>query len=149
MYCAADIMSVEPITLRPTDSLKTAKEVMHAKRIRHLPVISAMGILVGLLSQRNLLQATVSFFADIPESERDQIETAICVSEIMSTNVLSVPPDMPLEKAGAMLLERKFGCLPVLENGKLLGILTESDFVKLSLTLLAQPLDKDKQGVTP
>ncbi|MDL2267483.1 CBS domain-containing protein, partial [Desulfovibrio sp. OttesenSCG-928-G15] len=86
MFCVADIMSINPITLRPNDSLKTAKEMMHNERIRHLPVITSKGEMVGILSQRNLLQATVSFFADIPDSERDQIETAISVSEVMVTD---------------------------------------------------------------
>lgn len=149
MLRVADVMSVNLITLCPTDSLKTAKEIMHKARIRHLPIVSPQGSFVGILSQRNLLKATVSHFADVQDAVREQIEAGIPVSEIMSADVLSIPPDMPLTQAGSLLLTHKIGCLPVLDCGQLRGILTESDFVKLSLTLLERIYPEEGQGDTP
>ena len=136
MLLVADVMTVKLITLSPSDSLKTAREIMHKARIRHLPVLSPHGGFIGLLSQRDLLKATVSHFADVQPDVREQIEAGIPVSEVMATDVLTVAPDLPLHMAGDLLLAHKIGCLPVLANGQLRGILTESDFVKLCLTFL-------------
>ena len=138
MLLVSDVMSTRLITLTPSDTLKTAREIMQKARIRHLPIMSSNGIFVGLVSQRDLLKATISFFADVQTDVREQIEAAIPVSEVMAAEVLTVPPDMPLIKAGELLLAHKFGCLPVLERGQLRGILTESDFVKLALALMEQ-----------
>lgn len=136
MLRAGDVMTRKLITLSPSDSLKTAREIMQKARIRHLPIIAPQGSFVGLLSQRDLLKATVSHFADVSTEVREQIEAGIPVSEVMAVDVLTIPPDMPLTQAGELLLAHKFGCLPVLDRGNLLGILTESDLVKLCLTFL-------------
>ncbi len=141
MIRVQDIMTSRLITLSPSDSLKTAREIMHKSRIRHLPVVSSRGGFVGLLSQRDILRASVSLFADMQLEERDQIEDGIPISEVMATEVLTIPPEMPLAQAAELLLAHKFGCLPVLEHGHLRGILTEADFVKLCLAFL----EKDQQ----
>lgn len=138
MLLVSDVMTTKLLTLTTFDSLKTAREIMQKARIRHLPILSQQGGFVGLLSQRDLLKATVSHFADVEPDVREQIEAGIPVSEVMETEVLTVPPDMPLSQAGELLLAHKFGCLPVLERGQLSGILTESDFVKLCLALMAK-----------
>jgi CBS domain-containing membrane protein len=143
MLLVSDVMSVGLITLNPTDTLKTAREIMRRARIRHLPVLSLAGMFVGLLTQRDLLKASVSFFADVPNDELDSIEMGIPVSEIMETQVLMATPDMPLVEAGELMLTHKFGCLPVVEGGVLKGILTESDFVKLCIALLGPNTDTD------
>jgi CBS domain-containing membrane protein len=135
MLFVADVMSAELITISPVDTMKTAREIMHRARIRHLPVVSE-GNLVGLLAQRDLLKATVSHLEKADRHERAKIETGVPVAEIMEKHVLTVPPGMPLIQAGEIMLSHKFGCLPVVDQGKLKGILTESDFVKLSLALL-------------
>lgn len=147
MLFVADVMTTKLITLSPSDSLKTAREIMQKARIRHLPILSPHGGFVGLLSQRDLLKASVSHFADMQGDVRDQIESGIPVSEVMVAEALTVPPDMPVAQAGELLIAHKFGCLPVLECGQLRGILTESDFVKLCLVLLergsSDPADGD------
>ena len=143
MLLVSDVMTTKLITLNTHDTLKTAKEIMRKARIRHLPIISRSGGFVGILSQRDLLRATVSHFAEVDSDVREQIEVGIPVSEVMEVEVLTVPPDMPLAQAGELLLAHKFGCLPVLERGELRGILTESDFVRLSLALLEQAEDDE------
>lgn len=136
MILVRDVMTEKLITLRPSDSLKTAREIMQRARIRHLPILAPHGGFVGLLSQRDVLKATVSHFADVQADVREQIEAGIPVSEVMATDMLTIPPDMPLSQAGELLLTHKIGCLPVLERGQLCGILTESDFVKICLSFL-------------
>jgi CBS domain-containing membrane protein len=135
MIIVADVMSVKLVALSPTDTMKTARELMHRERIRHLPVVSE-GRLVGLLTQRDLLKATVSHLVEMDLEERNQIETGVPVLEIMEKHVFTIPPSMPLSRAGEIMLSHKFGCLPVVERGELKGILTESDFVKICLALL-------------
>lgn len=138
MLTVADVMTTELFTLSPDDSLKTARDLMRAARIRHLPIVTPDGKFVGLLTQRDLLKASVSYFADIQAELRDEIEAGIPVQEVMATEVLTVPPHLAITQAGELLLAHKFGSLPVLENEKLLGILTEADFVKLCMALLEQ-----------
>lgn len=143
MLLVADVMTTNLLTLTTSDSLKTAREIMQKARIRHLPILSRAGNFVGLLSQRDLLRATVSHLADVDPNDREQLESGIPVSEVMEAEVLTVPPGMPLSQAGELLLAHKFGCLPVLDRGRLCGILTEADFVKLCLALLGQAEERD------
>lgn len=145
MLLVSDVMTTKLITLSPSDSLKTARDIMQKARIRHLPILSPQGGFVGLLSQRDLLKATVSHFADVQPDVREQIEAGIPVSEVMSADVLTIPPEMPLSQAGELMLAHKFGCLPVLDCGQLRGILTETDFVKLCLAFLEQAKEGDKK----
>jgi CBS domain-containing membrane protein len=135
MLLVADVMSEELITISPVDTMKAAREIMHRARIRHLPV-TVDDNLVGLLAQRDLLKATISRLAELDSHEIAHIESCIPVAEIMEKHVLTVSPDMPLIQAGEIMLSHKFGCLPVVDQGKLKGILTESDFVKLSIAIL-------------
>ena len=141
MLHVRDLMTVQLITLTPSDSVKTAREIMQTRRIRHLPVVTEFNEFVGLITQRDILTASVSKFADLPTEVREQIESGIPVAEVMTTEITTVAPTAPLTQAGQLLLKHKFGCLPVLEQGKLCGILTETDFLKLALRLI-----DEKQG---
>lgn len=136
MLCVRDLMTAKVITLTPADSVKTAREAMRNHRIRHLPVVTEESEFVGLLSQRDILSASVSKFADLPDDVRDQIESGIPVTEVMTTEVMTISPKAPLYQAGDLLLKHKFGCLPVLDQGRLCGILTETDFLRLALRLI-------------
>lgn len=149
MLLVRDVMTVDLVTLSSVDSLKTAREIMQKARIRHLPVLGPHGAFVGLLSQRDLLKATVSHLADVTTEVQDQLEAGIPVSEVMAVDVLTVPPDTPLTQAGELLLAHKIGCLPVLERGRLRGILTESDFVRLCLSLLEELQPGPAAGAKP
>lgn len=138
MIFVKDVMATQLITVTPLDTVKTARETLEKAHIRHLPVLTPEGGFVGLITQRDLFKAALSHFADIPGVVRDEIEGGIPVSEIMCKDVLTVPPNMPVSQAGEIMLTRKYGCLPVLDNGYLSGILTEADFVKLCLAFLEQ-----------
>jgi CBS domain-containing membrane protein len=132
----SEIMTTKLITLEPLESLKTARMTMAGSRIRHLPIVTGDRMFVGLLSQRDILTASISKFADLDPEVRDQIESGIPIAEVMTSEVVTVSPKTPLPQAGKLLLQHKFGCLPVLEGGRLQGILTEADFIKLALRLL-------------
>ncbi|MGQ9494657.1 MAG: CBS domain-containing protein [Thermoanaerobaculaceae bacterium] len=131
----ADIMTREVITLSEDDSLADARSCMDRGRIRHLPVVRGKK-LVGLVTHRDLLAASFSVFAEVSEREERRLFSQIPVKELMH-DAVTAPPDMPVRDAAQILLENKFGCLPVVaEDKELVGIVTEADFLKLTVKIL-------------
>jgi CBS domain-containing membrane protein len=131
-----ELMTSDVVTLTEDDTLAHAQRCMARGRIRHLPVIRD-GKLVGLMTHRDLLAASFSIFADVDHSEQRRIFVTVPVVEAMHRDVISVPPETPVKKAAEILLENKYGCLPVVEeNGTLVGIVTEADFLSLTVRLL-------------
>lgn len=136
MLTVDDLMTKEVFTLRETDTLKTARSMMSLARIRHIPIVGEHLEFMGLLTHRDILTATLSRFADVDKTTRDEIDAGIPIAEIMRTDVTVVPADMFLKDAAEILLNHKYGCLPVTRNKELVGIVTEADFLKLTLRLL-------------
>ncbi|WP_428558793.1 MAG: CBS domain-containing protein [Solidesulfovibrio sp. DCME] len=136
MLTTRDLMTEDLIALRDTDSLLEAQRAMERGRIRHLPIIDAAGAFVGLLTHRDLLAASVSRLAEIDQATQEEIYSGIPIGEVMRTDVAMGTPGLPLRQAAEVLLTQKYGCLPVVEGGKLVGILTASDFIRLSLELM-------------
>lgn len=128
-----DVMTTEVATLRPDDPLAVADDVMRLGRIRHLPVLDADGVLVGLVSHRDLLRsARLAPERSGRGAPRSHLKT-LRVADVMTRDVVVAAPDDTLREAAAVMLHRKLGCLPVVENDELVGILTEADFVGLVL----------------
>lgn len=136
MLKVKDIMTMDIFTLKETDNLALARSVMNLARIRHIPIVKDDMSFIGLLTHRDILGATVSKLADLDSQAQEELDLGIPVMEIMNTKVRTVSKDDSLRHAATMLLEHKFGCLPVLENGKLVGIITEADFLNLTINLL-------------
>lgn len=145
MLNTRDLMTEDLIALRDTDSLLNAQRAMEQARIRHLPIIDAAGAFVGLLTHRDLLAASVSRLAEIDQTTQEEIYAGIPISEVMRADVAMASPDLPLRQAAEVLLTQKYGCLPVVESGKLVGILTASDFIRLSLDLM-DALEASERG---
>lgn len=121
-------MSSDVVTVEEHERLSIADRVMKLGRIRHMPVVKA-GRLVGLLTQRDLLHNALSeAMGGTPELNARALD-AIKVADCMTSNPLSVSPETSLSEAAQLMLKNKYGCLPVLVNEELVGILTESDFV--------------------
>lgn len=131
-----DLMTQEVFTLKRTDTLRTARSMMSLARIRHIPVVDDENNFLGLLTHRDILGASISRFAEVDKEVQDEIDSGIPVSEIMRTDVTAVNGDMSLREAADILLNHKYGCLPVVENAQLIGILTEADFLKLTISLM-------------
>ena len=136
MLTTRDLMTEDLIALRLDDTLLAAKQTMEDARIRHLPIVDAAGAFVGLLTHRDLLAASVSRLADIDAQTQEDIYAGIPLAEVMRSDVAMASPELPLRQAAEVLLTQKYGCLPVVECGKLVGILTASDFIRLSLELM-------------
>ena len=125
-----DLMTDHVFTLRPLDDLESLYDLMDTRHVRHVPVVDRDGDLVGLVTQRDLARRALGPQDDLPLSMQQEILRRRKVREIMSTEVDTVEPDESLKAAAGMLIENKIGCLPVVEGDHLVGILTESDFVR-------------------
>ena len=130
-----DVMTREVATLNRNDELSLADDVMRLGRIRHLPVVDeSTGEVAGVISQRDLFAGALARAFGYGSVAQRRVLKTIVVKEVMTTEVVTATPDMSLRDAARLMLERKIGCLVVVEDGKLVGILTESDFVALAAT---------------
>jgi CBS domain-containing membrane protein len=131
----ADIMTREVITLAEDDTLSDARACMEQGRVRHLPVVRE-GKLVGLVTHRDLLAASFSVFAQVSPREEHRLFARIPVRELMH-DAVSATPGTRVREAAGVLLANQFGCLPVVDEvGRLVGIVTEADFLRLAVRLL-------------
>ncbi|MGC1678444.1 MAG: CBS domain-containing protein [Candidatus Binataceae bacterium] len=127
-----DVMTADPTTLKRNDQLTLAEDIMRLGRVRHLPVVDDDGeILVGIVSQRDLFRDALAQALGYGKHAQRKILDTLSVKDVMATEVVTTSPDISLIEAARLLTERKIGCLPVVENGHLVGILTEGDFVAL------------------
>jgi CBS domain-containing membrane protein len=127
-----DVMTPDVTTLQRNEKLTLASDVMQLGRIRHLPVLDDDSQeLVGIVSQRDLFRGALARALGYGEHASRKMMDTLFVKDVMTTDVLTTTPDTPLAEAARVLMERKIGCLPVLEGGRLVGILTEGDFVAL------------------
>ncbi|MDM8558960.1 CBS domain-containing protein [Candidatus Parabeggiatoa sp. HSG14] len=138
MITVKELMSNELYTLKSTNTIHQARELMLKKRVRHVPIVDKKGEFVGLLTKHDVLGASVSALADINDQERNELESNIPISGIMMTKVVFAEEDTSLLEAARFMLKQKQGCLPIFRGSKLVGILTEADFVKLALQLMEE-----------
>lgn len=131
MLSVADFMTRDLVTVRESDDLALAESLLRLGGIRHLPVVRERK-LVGLVTQRDVLRSG--------EAGRPGART-LQVAEIMTREPTTIRPAAPLSQAARLMLERKFGCLPVCDDdGTLVGIVTEADFVRFAADV-ARDLD--------
>jgi len=138
LIAVKDLMSTDLHTLGEDTTLDVARKFMKKHKIRHLPVTGNDGKLSGLLSLRDIVAASISALADVDEEERDELDSLTPIAAVMNKNLIVTTPDIGLRRAGEIMLDQKIGCLPVIEDDSLRGILTESDFVQLSVHLLGE-----------
>ena len=130
-----DVMAKGPITIDPEAPLGTALDVMRTKQVRHLPVVDDAGQLVGIITDRDLRQAAfapaVAEFLSVRAQRRlrvlgERLEN-LRVRDAMTWVVVQTHPEAPLAHAALVMSERRVGSLPVVDGGKLVGLLTERD----------------------
>src|SRR5210317_78804 len=131
-----DIMTSEVFVLHAAQTLELVRSLMRIKHVRHVPIVEPDNTFVGLMTHRDLLAQTISHLAEVDDEEQEYLDRHIHIMNIMKTDVTTVDPEMDVCTAITMLLEHKYGCLPVVTDGKLVGIVTEADFIKLTLDLL-------------
>lgn len=128
----ADVMVEAVYTLNPEDSLRSAKDLMWEHNVRHVPIVDVDRDLVGLISHRDLVGVTADADADLPLTSQQDLLESTRIADVMTREVATAEPDESLREAAIQMLEQKFGCLPVVSGTRLVGILTESDFVRLA-----------------
>jgi CBS domain-containing protein len=127
-------MTSELFAVRQAAPVSVLQDLMDEKRIRHVPVVDDDGTLVGLVSQRDVIRCA-SAADELPLSTSGDLLGAIRAEDIMTQQVETVDADDDLAAAARIMLENKYGCLPVVEEGVLAGIITEADFVRLMADL--------------
>lgn len=124
-----DIMAKEVATLRVDDELSLAEDIMHLGRIRHLPVMEG-DKLRGIISERDLYKASLASAIDYdPQIKRNYMKTLV-IREVMKTDLITIGPEAEIREAGRLMLEHKIGCLPVIQDGRMVGLVTETDVLR-------------------
>jgi CBS domain-containing membrane protein len=145
MFDLDAIMTTDVITVPLSADLATARSLMRQHRIRHLPVVNESGGCVGLLTSTDVLAASDSLLRE----SADRLQTNdIPIADVMVTEIATISPTASLRKAAVFLEKHRIGCLPVIDDGKLVGIITDTDFVGVAINLLEQleesePMEED------
>ena len=126
-----DVMSREVRTVQRNDQLALADRLMREERIRHLPVIDESGDVCAVVSQRDLFRGALLRALGFGGRAEDTMLRQVVVKEAMSSELFTTSPETSVAEAARVMIERKIGCLPVLDSGKLVGLVTETDFVRL------------------
>lgn len=128
-------MKSDPITVSADTLVIDAKKIMRNHKIRRLPVLKGAK-LIGIVTLSGLREAQPSKATSLSIHELNYLLAKMTVGEIMTREVITCPPDMTMEKAAVLGTKYRVGALPVLENGRLVGIITESDIYRAFLQML-------------
>ena len=128
----SDIMSPQVVTIHPSESCLDAVVRMQRVRARHLPVVNRQGDLVGIVTDRDVRHHLFSrrTFEALGSTRVDVLLDQVHVAAVMSTHLVTATPDMSLIEAAATMRAQKVGALPVVAQGRLVGILTETDLLR-------------------
>ena len=124
------IMTAEVTTLDRNDALDIADGLMSMGRLRHLPVTDG-GRVVGVVSQRDLFRSALAAALGFGSQAQTKLMKGLRVKEVMSEPAVTIGVEATVAEAARLMLERKIGCLPVVSGGALVGIVTESDLLRL------------------
>jgi len=123
------IMSRQIVTISADDTLSTVEDIMTLGGVRHMPVVRS-GTLVGVVSERDLLRASLSTLTGFANEQRRAFLQVVEIKHVMSSPPVTIAPDASVEEAALVMADRKIGCLPVVRDGRLLGLLTETDVLR-------------------
>jgi CBS domain-containing protein len=122
-------MARDVTTLGRNDSLDLADDVMMLGRMRHIPVIDE-GRVVGVVSQRDLFRSALAAALGYGETAQKKLLRTLRVKEVMSEPAIIISPEATIKEAVRLMLEKKIGCLPVVQGHTLVGIITETDLLR-------------------
>lgn len=124
-----DLMTEGVFAVGVEDNLETIRTLMEERNIRHAPVVGSDGILLGLVTHRDLLRNSLRSEALPPQAAAEAMQMTTA-GEIMTLNPATADPELDIRQAARVMLDKKYGCLPVVEGARLVGIVTEADFVR-------------------
>jgi acetoin utilization protein AcuB len=126
-----DWMTTDPITVTPDTSVMKASQIMKENNVRRLPVVKEDGSVVGIVTDRDLKEASPSKATTLDVHELYYLLSELKVKDIMSRRVITIAPEATVEKAAVIMLEHKVTGLPVVESGKLVGVLSQGDVFRV------------------
>ncbi len=126
----SDFMTHDPVTIRPDTSHHEAVKIMRDKGFRRLPVLDANNQLVGIVVEKDLLSTQPSPATSLSIWEVHNLLSKLKVADFMSHPVYTVRAECPVEDAARIMVQHKIGCLPVMRNDELVGIITETDIFR-------------------
>jgi acetoin utilization protein AcuB len=124
-------MTPNPLTVTTDTSLKDALELLRSKPFRHLPVMDEDGKLVGIVTEKSLVYASPTSTTTLSVFEVDYILSHTTMKQIIGNPVITVEPDLPIEEAARIMLDHHIGCLPVVEDDELVGIISDTDIFRV------------------
>lgn len=136
-----DLMSTNPVTALPETTHKQAAELLREKNIHHLPIVDKRGKLVGIIVEADLYSAQPSPATTLSIYEIHSLLSKLQLKEIMRHPVYTVTSDCSLEEAASLMLSNDIGCLPVLEQDRVVGIITDTDIFRAFVGLLGGDRD--------
>jgi CBS domain-containing protein len=125
-----ELMTGGVITVQPETPVLEARDLMTRERIRHLLVTEPNGALGGIVTDRDIRLNLPSRATSLSVWEINHLLTKLTVGEVMTRSVITIGPDRPARDGARIMLDHKIGALPVVENGRLVGIITETDLVR-------------------
>lgn len=128
-------MTRNVVTLAPDQTLRDAIALMQRHRIRHFPVIEGRRI-VGILTDRDVKRATPSLLSGVDQQQFDKVLSSTRIGQVMTRNPFTITPSTPLRDAIKVVMDRKFGALPVVESDNLVGIITSTDLLRAFYEML-------------
>jgi acetoin utilization protein AcuB len=128
-----ELMTPSPITVPPETSLAEARELMAKRRIRHLLVVED-GLLVGIVTDRDIRSNQPSPATSLSVWEMNYLLDRLTIGTVMTRLVLTIGPDRETSEAARIMIDHKIGAMPVLDGTRVVGIITETDFVRAVAT---------------
>lgn len=125
-----ELMTGGLITVRPETPVPQARDLMAKEKIRHLPVTAPGRVLAGIITDRDIRLNLPSQATSLSAGEINHLLGKLTVGEIMTRSVITIGPDDPAREGARLMLDHKIGALPVLDDGRLIGIITETDIVR-------------------
>ena len=136
-----DYMTTDLVTVEETDTLLDATMFFVRSTFRHLPVVRGRQ-LVGIITERDVKQYAPSVLSGISAENYNSIMETTPISRVMARSLITIRPEQSVLEAAKLLYAKRLGCLPVVQDGELVGIITTTDMLKV----LAQILDRPDAG---
>lgn len=126
----SELMTREVITLRPESNLREAIAVIQKFRIRHIPVVDG-GKLTGIVTDRDIKRATPSIHGGVTQDDYERVLDETKLFQVMTRDPMTVTPESSVKEVAKMLVEKKYGALPVISDGVLVGIISDIDLLRV------------------
>ena len=120
-----EIMMGSPVTLKPDETLDLANDVIFLGRIRHIPIVED-----GLLSERDMMGAAATTIFGLKRKSKSALLKSVLIKDVMKRKVVIVKPDTTIKDVAHLMKEKKIGCVPVVDEGSLVGLVTTTDILR-------------------